>query len=323
TSKQVIAGIEARERERTGIGSLKVRFNQIFGYYIEVSKPNLPHVPADYERKQTVVNAERFTTAELKQLETRILEAEERSQTLEFELFREIRRQVAAEARRIRQTAQALAELDVLACFAHVAAERSYRRPEFSDDGELLIVQGRHPVIERISEQDGSGRFIPNNLYMNSSSERILIITGPNMGGKSTYLRQAALISIMAQMGSFVPADRVRLPIFDRIFTRIGASDSLARGRSTFMVEMIETAVILNTASPKSLVILDEIGRGTATFDGLSIAWAVVEHLYAHSGAKALFATHYHELTELADHLSGVKNRHVSVRESGGKIIFL
>src|SRR2546425_467776 len=201
TSKQVIAGIEARERERTRIASLKVRFNQVFGYYIEVSKPNLPHVPADYERKQSVVNAERFTTAELKQLETRILEAEERSQTIEFELFREIRRQVAAEARRIRQTAQALAELDVLACFAHVAAERNYRRPEFSDDGELLIVQGRHPVIERISEQDPSGRFVPNDLSMNSASDRILIITGPNMGGKSTYLRQAALIALMAQMG--------------------------------------------------------------------------------------------------------------------------
>ena len=323
TSKQVIAGIEARERERTGIGSLKVRFNQIFGYYIEVSKPNLPHVPADYERKQTVVNAERFTTAELKQLETRILEAEERSQTLEFELFREIRRQVAAEARRIRQTAQALAELDVLACFAHVAAERNYRRPEFSDDGELLIVQGRHPVIERISEQDPSGRFVPNDLSMNSASDRILIITGPNMGGKSTYLRQAALIALMAQMGSFVPAERARLPVLDRIFTRIGASDNLARGRSTFMVEMTEAASILNTATPRSLVLLDEVGRGTATFDGLSIAWAVVEHLETHTQAKTLFATHYHELTELADLLPGVRNYHVSVKESGSTIVFL
>jgi len=323
TSKQVIAGIEARERERTGIGSLKVRFNQIFGYYIEVSKPNLPHVPADYERKQTVVNAERFTTAELNQLETRILEAEERSRTLEFELFREIRRQVAAEARRIRQTAQALAELDVLACFAHVAAERNYRRPEFSDDGELLIVQGRHPVIERISEQDPSGRFVPNDLSMNSASDRILIITGPNMGGKSTYLRQAALIALMAQMGSFVPAERARLPVLDRIFTRIGASDNLARGRSTFMVEMTEAASILNTATPRSLVLLDEVGRGTATFDGLSIAWAVVEHLETHTQAKTLFATHYHELTELADLLPGVRNYHVSVKESGSTIVFL
>ena len=323
TSKQVIAGIEARERERTRIASLKVRFNQIFGYYIEVSKPNLPHVPAEYERKQTVVNAERFTTAELKQLETRILEAEERSRTLELELFREVRRQVAAEARRIRQTAQALAELDVLACFAHVAAERNYRRPEFSDDGELLIVQGRHPVIERISEQDPSGRFVPNDLSMNSASDRILIITGPNMGGKSTYLRQAALIALMAQMGSFVPAERARLPILDRIFTRIGASDNLARGRSTFMVEMTEAASILNTATPRSLVLLDEVGRGTATFDGLSIAWAVVEHLETHTQAKTLFATHYHELTELADLLPGVRNYHVSVKESGSTIVFL
>src|SRR5438552_3774315 len=323
TSKQVIAGIEARERERTGIGSLKVRFNQIFGYYIEVSKPNLPHVPADYERKQTVVNAERFTTAELKQLETRILEAEERSQTLEFELFREIRRQVAAEARRIRQTAQALAELDVLACFAHVAAERNYRRPEFSDDGELLIVQGPHPVNRPISEQDPSGRFVPNDPSMNSASDRILIITGPNMGGKSTYLRQAALIALMAQMGSFVPAERARLPILDRNFTRIGASDNLARGRSTFMVEMTEAASILNTATPRSLVLLDEVGRGTATFDGLSIAWAVVEHLETHTQAKTLFATHYHELTELADLLPGVRNYHVSVKESGSTIVFL
>ena len=230
---------------------------------------------------------------------------------------------MAAEARRIRQTAQALAELDVLACFAHVAAERNYRRPEFSDDGELLIVQGRHPVIERISEQDPSGRFVPNDLSMNSASHRILIITGPNMGGKSTYLRQAALIALMAQMGSFVPAERARLPILDRIFTRIGASDNLARGRSTFMVEMTEAASILNTATPRSLVLLDEVGRGTATFDGLSIAWAVVEHLETHTQAKTLFATHYHELTELADLLPGVRNYHVSIMESGSTIVFL
>jgi DNA mismatch repair protein MutS len=322
-SKQVIADIEARERERTRIASLKVRFNRIFGYYIEVSKPNLAHVPSDYERKQTVANAERFTTPELKQLETRILEAEEKSQTLEFELFREIRRQVGAEARRIRQTALALAELDVLTCFAYLAQERNYRRPEFSGDGELLIVQGRHPVIERIAEQDQSGRFVPNDLYMNSGADRILIITGPNMGGKSTYLRQAALISLMAQMGSFVPAERARLPILDRIFTRIGASDNLARGRSTFMVEMTEAASILNTATPHSLVLLDEVGRGTATFDGLSIAWAVVEYLQAHTQAKTLFATHYHELTELEDLLAGVRNYHVSVKESGSSIVFL
>jgi len=322
-SKQAVARIEARERERTRITSLKVRFNNIFGYYIEVSKPNLPLVPPDYERKQTLVNAERFTTPELKELERRILDAEEKSRTMELELFREVRGRVAAEARRIRQSAQVLAELDILACFAHLAAERGYHRPEFSGDQELLIVAGRHPVIERITEHTPSGRFVPNDLYLNSESDRILLITGPNMGGKSTYLRQAALICLMAQMGSFVPAERAKLPILDRIFTRIGASDNLARGRSTFMVEMTEAAGILNTATPRSLVLLDEVGRGTATFDGLAIAWAVVEHLQAHTQAKTLFATHYHELTELADLLAGVKNYHVSVKESGSNIVFL
>ena len=322
-SKRLIAQIESRERGRTRITSLKVRFNNIFGYYIEVSKPNLPLVPGDYERKQTLVNAERFTTPELKELEAKILEAEEKRQTLERDLLVEIRRRVAAEAVRIRRTAAALAELDVLSCFAHLAAERGYHRPEFSDDGELLIVQGRHPVIELIDQEDQSARFIPNDLYLNTSSERIVIITGPNMGGKSTYLRQAALICLMAQMGSFVPAERAKLPVLDRIFTRIGASDNLARGRSTFMVEMTEAASILNTATPRSLVLLDEVGRGTATFDGLAIAWAVVEHLQTHTQAKTLFATHYHELTELADLLPGVRNYHVSVKESGSNIIFL
>jgi DNA mismatch repair protein MutS len=256
-------------------------------------------------------------------LEAKILDAEERSQTLERELFVAIRRQVGTEARRIRQTAAVLAELDVLACFAHLAAERQYRRPEFSDNGELVIQRGRHPVIERLSEEGQSGKFVPNDLYMNASSDLILIVTGPNMGGKSTYLRQAALIALMAQMGSFVPAGRAQLPIFDRIFTRIGASDNLARGRSTFMVEMTEAASILNTATPRSLVLLDEVGRGTATFDGLAIAWAVVEHLQTRTRAKTLFATHYHELTELAELLPGVRNYHVSVRESGSNIVFL
>lgn len=322
-SKRSLAQIENRERERTHITSLKVRFNNIFGYYIEVSKPNLHLVPGDYERKQTLVNAERFTIPELKALEAKILDAEERSQTLEHDLFVDIRRQVAAEARRIRQTARALAELDVLACFAALAAERNYHRPEISEDGELVIIQGRHPVIESISEETQGGRFIPNDLYLNCGSDLILIVTGPNMGGKSTYLRQAALIALMAQMGGFVPADRAKLPIFDRIFTRIGASDNLARGRSTFMVEMTEAASILNTATPQSLVLLDEVGRGTATFDGLAIAWAVVEHLQTHTRAKTLFATHYHELTELADLLPGVRNYHVSVKESGSNIVFL
>jgi DNA mismatch repair protein MutS len=256
-------------------------------------------------------------------LEAKILDAEERSHTLERELFTGIRRQVANEAGRIRQTAAVVAELDVLTCFAHLAAEREYHRPEFSSDGELLIQEGRHPVIERIVEEGQSGKFVPNDLFMNAGTDLLLIVTGPNMGGKSTYLRQAALIALMAQMGGFVPARRAKLPIFDRIFTRIGASDNLARGRSTFMVEMTEAATILNTASPRSLVLLDEVGRGTATFDGLAIAWAVVEHLLTHTHAKTLFATHYHELTELEDLLPGVKNYHVSVKESGSNIVFL
>ena len=323
TSKQLVAAIESRERERSRIASLKVRFNSVFGYYIEVSKPNLALVPTDYERKQTLVNAERFTTPELKDLEAKILTAEERAQTLELELFREIRRRVAAEAPRIRRSARALAEIDVLACFACLAAERNYHRPEIAADGTFEILQGRHPVIERLVAPGESGGFIPNDVYLNSGSDRILIITGPNMGGKSTYLRQAALIALMAQMGSFVPAERARLPILDRIFTRIGASDNLARGRSTFMVEMTEAASILNTATDRSLVLLDEVGRGTATFDGLAIAWAVVEHLESRTRAKTLFATHYHELTDLAELLPGVKNYHVSVKESGSNIVFL
>ncbi len=322
-SKRLIGQIEARERERTGIASLKVRFNNVFGYYIEISKSNQHLAPPDYERKQTLVNAERFTTPELKELEAKILDAEDRSHTLERDLFIAIRRQVGSEARRIRQTADVLAELDVLACFAHLAAEREYHRPQFSDDAELVIQEGRHPVIERIVEEGQTGKFIPNDLYMNGGKDLLLIVTGPNMGGKSTYLRQAAQIALMAQMGSFVPAARAQLPIFDRIFTRIGASDNLARGRSTFMVEMTEAAAILNTATPRSLVLLDEVGRGTATFDGLAIAWAVVEYLLTHTHAKTLFATHYHELTELADLLPGVKNYHVSVKESGSNIIFL
>jgi len=322
-SKRLLAQIEQRERERTGIASLKVRFNNVFGYYIEISKANMHLAPPDYERKQTLVNAERFTTPELKELEVKILDAEERSHTIERDLFTAIRRQVGSEAARIRQTAAVLAELDVLTCFAHLAAQREYHRPEFSDDGELLIQEGRHPVIERIVEEGQTGKFIPNDLYMNGGTDLLLIVTGPNMGGKSTYLRQAAQIALMAQMGSFVPAGRAKLPIFDRIFTRIGASDNLARGRSTFMVEMTEAAAILNTATPRSLVLLDEVGRGTATFDGLAIAWAVVEYLLTHTHAKTLFATHYHELTELADLLPGVKNYHVSVKESGSNIIFL
>ena len=325
--RQTIAAMEERERRRTGIASLKVRYNQVFGFYIEVSKPNLHLVPADFERKQTLVGAERFTTPELKDYERKVLEADERILELEQRLFQEVRARVAAHAQRLRQTAAALAQLDVLAAFAHTAAERNYARPEFpagdAAGGDALLLAGaRHPVIERLLEERGE-RFIPNDLYLDSSAHLILIITGPNMGGKSTYLRQAALLVVMAQMGSFVPAQKAQLPIVDRIFTRIGASDNLARGRSTFLVEMSEVAAILNLASERSLVLLDEVGRGTATFDGLSLAWAVVEHLHAHTRAKTLFATHYHELTELGGLLPGVKNLHVSVRESGHEIIFL
>jgi DNA mismatch repair protein MutS len=322
-SKQYLAEVEQRERARTGIGSLKVKFNSVFGYYLEISKANLHLAPPDYERKQTLVNAERFTTPELKEYEARILEAEEKIIEIERRLFAGLRAAIAAEARRIRQTALALAEVDVLASFAHTAALHHYARPELEDGGDMEIIAGRHPVIERGELTGSSGRFVPNDLYLNSTSDTILLLTGPNMGGKSTYLRQTALIVILAQMGSFVPARRARLGLVDRIFTRIGASDNLARGRSTFMVEMTETAAILNTATPRSLILLDEVGRGTATYDGLAIAWAAIEYLDARTRAKTLFATHYHELTELAGRLPGVKNYHVSVKETGGGIVFL
>ena len=264
-SKQYIAQIEQRERQRTGIGSLKVKFNSVFGYYLEISKANLQHAPADYERKQTLVNAERFTTPELKEYETKVLDAQEKMVEIERRLFAELRAAIASEARRIRQTALALAEIDVLASFAAQAANCNYCRPRFDDSNDIEIVDGRHPVIE---QQDLSGvadRFVPNDLYLNGTTHSVLVITGPNMGGKSTYLRQVALIVLMAQMGSFVPARSARLGLVDRIFTRIGASDNLARGRSTFMVEMTETAAILNTATPRSLILLDEVGRGTST----------------------------------------------------------
>jgi DNA mismatch repair protein MutS len=337
-SKQYLARVEERERQRTGIGSLKVKFNSVFGYYIEVSKANLHLAPSDYERKQTLVNAERFTTPELKEHETKILEAQEKIIEIERRVFAELRAAIAGEARRMRQSALALAEVDVLANFAHLAANRAYCRPRFDGTSDIEILSGRHAVIEQqqflrvphpsraglASEGWGSSeRFVPNDLFLNSTTENILVLTGPNMGGKSTYLRQAALIVVLAQMGSFVPARSARLGIVDRIFTRIGASDNLARGRSTFMVEMTETAAILNMATPRSLILLDEIGRGTATYDGLALAWAVIEYIHAHVRAKTLFATHYHELTELAGRLSGVKNYHVSVKESTGGIVFL
>ncbi len=320
--KQYIAQIETRERTRTGIASLKVRFNNVFGYYIEISNANRHLAPADYERKQTLANAERFTTPELKEYERKVLVAEEKILEIEKRIFAEVRQKAAGEAQRIRATASAIAELDVSAALAQVAAEGRYARPQFSDTGEMRIMAGRHPVIEKLAGEE-AGRFIPNDLFMNDATDQIGLITGPNMGGKSTYLRQAALIAILAQMGSWVPADSALLPVIDRIFTRIGASDNLARGRSTFMVEMTETAVILNTATPRSFIILDEIGRGTATYDGLALAWAVVEHVSNTTRAKTLFATHYHELTELAEALPGVRNLQVSVKEAGDKIIFL
>jgi DNA mismatch repair protein MutS len=328
--RQIIASMEERERKRTGIGSLKIRYNQIFGFYIEISKPNLHLVPTDYERKQTLVNAERFTSTELKEHERKVLSAEERVLEIERRLYMEIREAIAREAGRLRRAAAGIAQLDVLVNFARIAASRNYSRPEFTETalgkkgkrGVLMIAGGRHPVIEKLLEERGE-RFVPNDLYLDDEGQFLLLITGPNMGGKSTYLRQAALISILAQTGAFVPAASAKLPLLDRVFTRIGASDNLARGRSTFLVEMSEVAAILNTATAASLVLLDEVGRGTATFDGLSIAWAVVEALHTGARPRTLFATHYHELTELEQLLPGVRNVHVSVQEAGSEIIFL
>ena len=300
-----------------------MRFNRVFGYYIEISKSNLHLVPKDYDRKQTLVGAERYVTPELKEYEEKILTAEEKMLEIEKSLFQQIRNRIAEEARRIRQTATAIAEFDVLGSFATTAQRFRYSRPQISASDEFVISKGRHPVIEALAEEHRADRFDPNDLFMNDSTDQILIVTGPNMGGKSTFLRQGALLVILAQMGSFVPAQLMRFPIVDRIFTRIGASDNLARGRSTFMVEMTETAIILNSATRKSLIVLDEIGRGTATFDGLSIAWAVIEHIQSNIHAKTVFATHYHELTELADLLSGIKNYHVAVKEAQNRIIFL
>jgi DNA mismatch repair protein MutS len=333
TGRQSIAAIEERERTRTGIGSLKVRYNSVFGYYIEISKSNLANAPADYERKQTLVNAERFTTPELKDYEVKVLTAHDRSIEIEKQLFTQLRHSVLEAASRIRRTSSVLAEADMLAGFAHLASVRGYTRPELVDEAVLEAVAGRHPVIENWMSESGSSRFIPNSLYVHgnetnqadpASPERsLLLITGPNMGGKSTYLRQAAMLVLMAQMGCYVPAATMRYGLVDRIYTRIGASDNVARGRSTFMVEMTETATILNTATEKSLVLLDEMGRGTATFDGLSLAWATVEYLHAEIGARTLFATHYHELTMLAEKLPRVLNLRVAVKESSSGIVFL
>ncbi len=325
TGRQQIAAIEERERQRTGIGSLKVRYNSVFGYYIEITKSNLSLAPADYERKQTLVNAERFTTPELKEYERKILTAHDRSIEIEKRLFAELRKSVLESAGRIRRASSAVAEADLLANFAHLAAGRRYVRPILADEPVLEAVAARHPVIEQWMEETREGRFIANDLYLNAADPGpgLLLITGPNMGGKSTYLRMAAMLVLMAQMGSFVPADRLRFGLVDRIYTRIGASDNVARGRSTFMVEMTETATILNTASNRSLILLDEMGRGTATFDGLSLAWATVEYLHAETCARTLFATHYHELTMLAEKLPRVRNLRVGVKESAGGIVFL
>jgi DNA mismatch repair protein MutS len=324
SGRQALAAIEERERARTGIGSLKVRFNTVFGYYLEVTKANAKSVPADYERKQTLVNAERFTTPELKEYETKILTAQERSGEIEKRIFAELRRQLLEAAGRMRETARKVADIDLLGCFAHLAALRGWVRPQVEESGVLEFVQARHPVVERRMEESGGGRFVPNSVYLDADAgPAVLLITGPNMGGKSTYLRMAALLVVMAQMGCFVPAERMRLGLVDRIYTRIGASDNVARGRSTFMVEMTETAAILNTATNRSLVLLDEMGRGTATYDGLSLAWATVEHLHDRIGARTLFATHYHELTLLAERLERLTNLRVTVKETAGGIVFL
>jgi DNA mismatch repair protein MutS len=315
-----IARIESGERARTGIGSLKIKFNNVFGYFIEVSKSNLKSVPNNYERKQTLVGAERFTTPELKELEAKVLNAEGRMLEIEQEIFQTIRHQIAGQTQRIQRSAYILAFLDAIFALADLAVRRNYCRPTLHEGDEIVLRSARHPVVESQSEH-----FIPNDLYINNTTHRLLIITGPNMGGKSVYLRQVALISILAQIGSFVPAAEARLGLVDRIFTRVGASDNLARGRSTFMVEMTETANILNTATPRSLVLLDEIGRGTATFDGLSIAWAIAEYLHdsPQHAPKTIFATHYHEMTELAKLLPGVRNYQMAVKEQGGQIVFL
>jgi len=333
SGRQSIATIEERERARTGISSLKVRYNSVFGYYIEISKANAALAPADYERKQTLVNAERFTTPELKDYETRVLTAHERAIDLEKQLFAQLRSSVLEAAGRVRRASAIVAEADLLAAFAHLASVRNYVRPELVEEPVIEAVAARHPVIENWMAETNSSRFIPNSLYLqghlpsdldsDNSVPSLLLITGPNMGGKSTYLRQAAMLILMAQMGCFVPASRMRYGLVDRIYTRIGASDNVARGRSTFMVEMTETATILNTATPRSLVLLDEMGRGTATFDGLSLAWATVEFLHAEIGARTLFATHYHELTLLAEKLPRVLNLRVAVKESSSGIVFL
>jgi DNA mismatch repair protein MutS len=317
--RDAIAKIQADERVRTGIPSLKVGFNKVFGYYIEVTRSNLHLVPADYQRRQTITSGERFVTPALKEHEERVLTAAERIESRERELFDTLRAEAGGEIARLQRIARTVAELDVLATLADVAAREGYVRPAISDSFELEIAAGRHPVVERMMPRD---KFIPNDLRLVEDA-RVIILTGPNMAGKSTVLRQIGLIALMAQAGSFVPASAARIGVVDRIFTRVGASDNLVRGQSTFMVEMSETSGILHTATARSLVLLDEIGRGTATYDGVSIAWAVTEHLHDAIGCKTVFATHYHELTQLADELTALRNFNVAVREAGDQILFL
>ena len=320
--KQWLAEFQAAEQERTGIKSLKVRYNKVFGYFIEITNSNLSMVPESYIRKQTMTNAERFITPELKEYENKILGAQERAVALEFELFSQIREDVVKHIDAIQRNARAVAEADVLAAFADNALSRRYVRPAMSNGDELILHDGRHAVVEQMPDAE---RFVPNDTTLNCTDHQLIVITGPNMAGKSTYIRQVALITIMAHIGSFVPASEAKIGLVDRVFTRVGASDDLARGRSTFMVEMQETANILNNATPKSLIVLDEIGRGTSTFDGISIAWSVAEFLCTNPAvrAKTLFATHYHELTDLSLTMPGVQNANVLVKERGDQITFL
>ena len=319
--REWIASLEETERARTGIKNLRLGFNNVFGYYIEVSKANAKRVPADYERKQTLTTGERYVTPALKEKEQAILAAQERSCGLEYEAFVKVRDEVARHGKDIRETARALAAADVLRSFAEAAVMYGYCRPKVDCSGTILLKDSRHPVVERFLR----GAFVPNDVHMDTNLNRLIILTGPNMAGKSTYIRQVAQIVVMAQAGSFVPASEATIGVVDRVFTRVGAFDDLARGQSTFMVEMTELANILNSATGKSLILLDEVGRGTSTFDGLAIAWAVSEHLYDHNkvGAKTLFATHYHQLTELAETLEGVKNYSMSVKEQGSEVVFL
>jgi DNA mismatch repair protein MutS len=318
--KAWMARFQAEESERSGLPGLKIGFNSVFGYFIEVPRGQIDRVPASYIRKQTVKNAERYITPELKEFETKVLKSEELARDLEYRIFTELRDAVAAEAGRVLDTAHAVAQLDALAGLAEVAARNRYVRPLVDGGDEIDIVEGRHPVIERSSACE---TFVPNDTRIDRARRRIAILTGPNMAGKSTYIRQVALITLLAQIGSFVPADAATIGVVDRIFTRVGAGDDISRGESTFMVEMVEIANILNNASERSLVILDEVGRGTSTFDGLALAWAIVEHLHAAVGARALFATHYHQLTDLAERYPGICNQNVAVREWGDEIVFL